>query len=337
MKIFVSVVSYRDKLLKKTIESLLNNKSLRHEVIIAIFEQTVEENSLITVAPELLDNKFIKYKRIDPIYADGVCWARAINFLQLTDEDFIFEVDSHMLFDKDWDRKLINDYRKGVALSGTDKVIISGSCKNFEISDDGVIIRHEHPVPMRSNVKYFLYQEHSDILGAHGDLEISDGNITPAIHICAGNFFTHSAWVKNVGANPDLYFEGEEQYMVLESFRKGYKLYHMSDIISYHYINTNQYETKQWHNPIITMEQYSTRVHRGLTNFKKYIDNLEDEVLEAYHEYSGVDYIHKRIDEKAKTYSIVAGPHPEEALEPSPEVVEEQPLESAENASTETV
>lgn len=332
MKIFVSVVSYRDKLLKATVESLLENKSLRHEVVIGIFEQTVEEDSLVTVAPELLNNKFIKYKRIDPIYADGVCWARAINFLQMGgDEDFIYEVDSHMLFDKDWDRKLINDYKKGVALSGTDKVILSGSCKNFELSAEGLPIRHEHPVPMRSNVKYFLYQEHSDILGPHGDLEISDGKITPAIHICAGNFFTHAPWVKSVGANPDLYFEGEEQYMVLESFKQGYKLYHMSDIVSYHYINTNEYETKQWHNPIITMEQYGNRVHRGLSNFKKYIDNMDDDVLEAYHKYSGVDYINKRLDEKAKTYSIRVEPPVVE------EPVEEPIQEVTEDDSTETV
>lgn len=335
MKIFVSVVSYRDKLLKSTIESLLSKKSLRHEIIIGIFEQTVEEDSLVKVAPELLKNKFIRYKRIDPIYADGVCWARDVNFLQLTDEDFIFEVDSHMIFDKDWDRKLINDYKKGVALSGTDKVIISGSCKNFEISTEGGIILHEHPVPMRSNVKYFLYQEHSDILGAHGDLETSDGNITPAIHICAGNFFTHAAWVKNVGANPDIYFEGEEQYMVLESFKQGYKLYHMSDIISYHYINTNEYDTKQWHNPIITMEQYSNRVHRGLVNFKKYLDSLDDDVLEAYHKYSGVDYINKRLDEKAMTYSIRVEPPPEEVVEETPTQIEE--LVNTENESRETV
>lgn len=335
MKIFVSVVSYRDKLLKSTIESLLSKKSLRHEIIIGIFEQTVEEDSLVKVAPELLKNKFIRYKRIDPIYADGVCWARDVNFLQLTDEDFIFEVDSHMIFDKDWDRKLINDYKKGVALSGTDKVIISGSCKNFEINTEGGIILHEHPVPMRSNVKYFLYQEHSDILGAHGDLETSDGNITPAIHICAGNFFTHAAWVKNVGANPDIYFEGEEQYMVLESFKQGYKLYHMSDIISYHYINTNEYDTKQWHNPIITMEQYSNRVHRGLVNFKKYLDSLDDDVLEAYHKYSGVDYINKRLDEKAMTYSIRVEPPPEEVVEETPTEIEE--LVNTENESSETM
>ena len=308
MKIFVSVVSYRDPLLLKTVQSLLDKKSARHDATIAIFEQTSLQDSLATLAPELIAKKEIKYKRIDPEYADGVCWARYINFLQLTDEDFIYEVDSHMLFDANWDRKLINDYREGVKISGHDRIIITGSCKNFELDNNNNPILHEHPVPMRTEVKYFLYQPDTNILGAHGDIMTSDGYITPAIHICAGNFFTHAKWAKDVGPNPDLYFEGEEQYMVLESFKKGYDMYHMSDIVSYHYINTNQYVTKQWFEPIISMDVYSMRVQNGLNNFKKYINEIEDQVLERFYDKTGVDYINKILDERAKTYSIVVAP-----------------------------
>lgn len=318
MKIFVSVVSYRDKLLQKTIESLIENKSPRHEVVIGIFEQTALEDSLQTKAPDLIERKDIRYKRIDPQYADGVCWARKINFMQLEDEDFIYEVDSHMLFDKNWDRKLIKDYKKGVELSGTKKVIISGSCKNFELDKHGTPILHTHPTMMRSNVRYFLYQKENDILGPHGDIAVSDGEITPAIHICAGNFFTIADWVREVGPNTDIFFEGEEQYMVLESFKKGYKLYHMSDIVSYHYMFTNEYETKHWFNPISgNTNRYGELVHRGLKNFKKYMDDQDDDLLEKFYEYSGVDYINKSLDERAKTNSIIVAPPPDEVIDPT--------------------
>lgn len=324
MKIFVSVVSYRDPLLQKTVQSLLDNKSPRYDITVAIFEQTSLQNSLVTLAPDLVSKKEVKYKRIDPEYAESVCWARHINFLQLSDEDFIYEVDSHMLFDKNWDRKLVNDYRQGVVLSGHDKVIITGSCKNFELDKNNNPILHEHPVPMRSDVKYFVYQYHSNILGAHGDIGPSDGRVTPAIHICAGNFFTHSSWVKNVGANPDIYFEGEEQYMVLESFKKGYDMYHMSDIVSYHYMNTNQYITKQWYEPIIPMDVYSLRVQNGLDNFNKYLDQIEDAVLERFYCKTGVDYLNKSLDERAKTYSILAAPPP--AAPPPPQELPYPPV-----------
>jgi hypothetical protein len=244
----------------------------------------------------------------------------------MKDEDFIYEVDSHMLFDKNWDRKLINDYREGVKLSGHDKVIITGSCKNFELDVNGNAILHEHPVPMITNVKYFVYEQHNNILGAHGDIMPSEGMITPAIHICAGNFFTHAAWAKNVGANPDIYFEGEEQYMVLESFKNGYDMYHMSDIVSYHYINTNQYVTKQWFEPIITMDVYSMRVHTGLINFNKYLDKQDDDLFERFYHKTGVDYLNKTLDERAKTYSILAAAPPEPEPQPAPEpALEPQP------------
>lgn len=312
MKIFINIASYRDWQLKNTIESLINNSSGQHDLSIGVFEQTVKENSLEEKGGELLLDNRIKYKRIDPQYSHGVCWARAINFMQLQDEDFIYEVDSHMVFDLNWDIKLIEDYNKGKELSGHDRVIITGSCKNYELGENNAIILHEHPVPMQSDVKYFIYQKQFNLLGAHGDIAPSVGTVTPAIHICAGNFFTKASWVSEVGANPSLFFEGEEQYMVLESVRKGYDLYHMSDIISYHYINTNEYETKQWYNPIITIERYSELTHTGYTNFNKYLSSLSKEFLQEFYDKTGVNYITKSLDERAKTYSILI---PDEVLE----------------------
>jgi hypothetical protein len=222
----------------------------------------------------------------------------------MKDEDFIYEIDSHMMFDKDWDKKLIDDYRQGIQKENTDRIIITGACKSFELDLNDNIVLHTHPVSMQSNVKYFTYQKRNDILGSHSDLHPSDGNITPAIHICAGNFFTHAAWVKNVGANPKLYFDGEEQYMILESFRQGYKMFHMSDVVSYHYNKTNEYETKQWFNPIITVERYSQLVYDGIENFQAYLKGLDENVLKSYYEYSGVNYINQSLDERAKTYGI---------------------------------
>ena len=44
--------------------------------------------------------------------------------------------------------------------------------------------------------------------------------------------------------------------------------------------------------------------------FKKFITDLDDEVLEKYRLYSGVDYINRVLEEKAKTYSVIVEVHP---------------------------
>lgn len=328
MKIFVSVVSYRDPLLKQTIESLIENKSVRHDIVIGILEQTKLEDSLATLAPDLIAKDIIRYKRIDPEYADGVCWARSINSMQANDEDFIYQVDSHMLFDKNWDRKLVNDYKKGCNKVGHDKVIISGNCKNFRMEDEKPVMDF-HPTDVTCKVKYFHYEPSIDLLAAHGDLIPATGDVEPAIHICAGNFFAPLRWIKEVGVDTGIFFEGEEQLMVLQSHLKGYEIFHPSAIMCYHYIDTHNYVTKHWYEPIsdATVDNYNKRVTRSHSYLKSYIDSLDEDILVAFHKKYGVNYIDKSLDESARTYSLVVETPEERVLREEAEAAEARSIE----------
>lgn len=303
MKIFVSIVSYRDPLLKETIKSLLEEASGRHEVVIGVFEQTNTEGSLVTEAPEYTNHPQVRYKRIDPQYSEGVGWARAINAMQVEDEQLFYQIDSHMVFDKDWDRYLVNDWKKARSITGSDKVIITGSCLTFDLDEHGAISKHKNHYPMTCQVKYFHYQD-NNIIGAHGDLVDKTDTVEPAIHICAGNFFVHTDWLHNVGIDHKVFFDGEEQLMVLKSYSKGYKLFHPRQLHCYHYVNTGKYITKQWVEPLITDQQYGNFVQRSILQLTNFLDEIDEDILEEYRQYSGVDYINQRLEEKAITTRI---------------------------------
>ena len=304
MKIFVSVVSYRDPLLKMTVESLLDNKSPRHDVVVGIFEQIAIEDSLIVKYPEFCNRPDIRYKRIDPQYSDGVCWARHINALQIKDEDFFYQVDSHMLFDKGWDRKLVNDFRVAQQKHDSNRIIITANCKNFDLDGTGAPRKQLEEMLLTCRVRYFNYNTNLNLLSAHGDHIPATNDIEPAIHICAGNFFTSSAWVKEVGYDTNIFFEGEEQVMVINSFASGYHIYHPKSIHCYHLLGTHQYITKQSFNPVISESVLGQRVYNSHQYIKQYFANFDEGILEKYYEYSGVDYINQKLDERAKTYTI---------------------------------
>ena len=136
MKIFVSIISLRDPLLQKTLDSLIKNKSSRHEATYCVFEQTRLEDSLVTVRPDLVARDDVKYFRIDPEYARGVGWPRHLNTLEVTDEDFFFQIDSHMLFDENWDRIQIENYKQVSRMTGNKNVVITSGCKNFNIDEE---------------------------------------------------------------------------------------------------------------------------------------------------------------------------------------------------------
>ena len=316
-KIFVSIASYRDKECLKTVQSLLDNVSENSELIIGIFEQTFKEDSIEVVAPDLLEEPNIRYKRVDPDKGYGIGYARNTVNTELFDPaaDFFYQVDSHMRFIKDWDAILLRDYQEGCSLSNTDRVIIANSCYNYWLEGEETILEGM-PEPMTSSVKYMAYQTH-DLPGAHGERIIYDKPGTPmrnAIHICAGNMFTTSKWVSEVGIDPKMHMDGEEQYMTLDSWIKGYGIWHGREIVSYHYVGSGEYVTKLHYDSVISLEKYAKTVDDSLDTWKDFLASIDYDTKEKFRQYSGVDYNKRRLEERAITRGINIPP--DRAIEP---------------------
>lgn len=301
MKIFVSICSYRDPLLVFTLKSLIQSKSAITEVTYGIFEQIEKENSLEVLHPNLVSRPDVRYKRIDPQFSDGVGWARNINAIQMTDEDFYYQIDSHMIFDSGWDRQLIGDYKEACLLTGTNKVIISSNCKNFDLIDGSPALEHNRNVACKARFYQF---DKNFWLYAHGEHTNPTEQVNPAVHIFAGNMFTHSDWISNVGIDPKIHFHGEEQIMTLSSFALGYKLFHGKQISCYHYRNSNDHTSKQDKNPVVSQDVLESRKRSSIDHFTRYIRNIDDEILQAYKSYSGVDYINRKLENRAITRTI---------------------------------
>lgn len=302
MKIFVSICSYRDPLLVHTLKSLIDRKSELTEVTYGVFEQVEKEKSLEVLHPELLTRTDVKYKRIDPQFSEGVGWARNINALQLTDEDFYYQIDSHMVFDHNWDRNLINDYKEASAKERTNRIIISDNCKNFVMVDGVPMLEHNRNVSC--SAKFYQFDKNF-WLHAHGNHFNPSACVIPSIHIFAGNFFTHVDWLSNVGIDSKIFFHGEEQLMMLSSFAAGYKTFHGKQISCYHYIGSNSHTSKQEVEPVVSNEILEARKLASIEHLKNYIRSIDDSIFEAFKAYSGVDYINRKLEERAITRSIL--------------------------------
>jgi len=307
MKIFVSIVSYRDPLLHQTIRNMMEMQSQLTKVTYGIFEQTDYPDSLEAKHPDLAQNKNVRYKRIDAKHSDGVGWGRHINSIQVTDEEFYYQVDSHMLFDKNWDRYLISDFKLGMQQHQTDRIIIDANCGSFRMQDDGTPWIDRHGA-ITVKAGYWSFHENY-ILGAHGEFRESTTDfLHPTIHLFAGNFFTHTDWIRNVGMNPRIFFEGEEQYMTLASLNAGYKLCAPRQIHCYHLIDTHRYVTKQDINQVVSHEQLTRNREKSKKEFQNFLDSLSDEFFEEYRKYSGVDYINRKLENRAISRSILLPP-----------------------------
>ena len=301
MKIFVSICSYRDPLLHYTLESLIENKSNKHKATYSILEQVVYKDSLEKMYPDLVARPDVIYKRIDPQYSDGVGWARKINSLNISDEDFFYQIDSHMLFDPNWDRYLVEDYKRGVKKSGSKKVIIDGGTKTYTLDEAGVPSKHVQADGITTHAKYFIWSRNA-LLGVHGHHVTPTKDVMPTCHLFAGNLFTHADWLNNVGINHLSYFDGEEQLLTMTSFEAGYYMYAPTEIKVYHFAGSGEYTTKQWFKPVISMDKYSECVRVSIKQWTDYLENVSEDVLVDYYKYCGVDYINEKIEDRTRDY-----------------------------------
>lgn len=307
MKIFVSICSYRDPLLHYTLESLIENKSDRHEATYSILEQVVYKDSLEKHYPELVARPDVFYKRVDPQFSDGVGWARKVNSLNVRDEDFFYQIDSHMLFDPNWDRYLVEDYKRGVKKSGSKRVVIDGATKTYTLDEDGVPYKHQED-NMTTYAKYFAFDRYS-ILGVHGHHVPATKDVMPTSHLFAGNLFTHIEWLENVGINHLSFFDGEEHLLTLRSFEAGYYLYAPTEVRVYHFAGSGEYTTKQWFKPVISMDKYSKLVALSIKQWTTYLETVPESVLIDYYNYCGVDYIGKKIEDRSRDYPALISKH----------------------------
>jgi [Skp1-protein]-hydroxyproline N-acetylglucosaminyltransferase len=99
-KIFVSIASYRDSELPKTIESIISNAEHPELLRIVVYEQNgPEDPSIQGIYPDsqvlVLQDHFSKAK--------GPNWARAIIQKEYKDEGYYLQIDSHMRCIKNWD------------------------------------------------------------------------------------------------------------------------------------------------------------------------------------------------------------------------------------------
>jgi len=312
--IFVSICSYRDPLLYSTVMSLLQGRCGRNRIVIGIFEQIVAEDSLPVKYPDIEEaidsyndnphphpgERAILYKRIDPQYSNGVGWARAINQYQIDPDeyDLLYQIDSHMLFDKDWDRTIISDYEDAIIKYDTKKVIITAPCKWYDVLEDKSISKGPD-LGVTGNTLYYNPFKYEYFLSAHSQIDPIGPGIRDAIHICAGNTIFPSEWVRDVGNNIEIHFEGEEQWLSLASFAAGYQLCHPKEIVSYHYNKAGNYITKVWVEQVVTNAKRAYDVRRSIKVLTKLITTLPEDVLKRFYEYSGVDYINKTVDQRA--------------------------------------
>ncbi len=236
MTIFVSIASYRDPELKKTLESCIENAKNKSDLRIVIAWQHCDEDEWDNLN-EYKDDKRIKIIDINYKDSKGACWARSQIQKFYNNEDYYLQLDSHHRFIKDWDDICINLY-KSLKVKGYDKPILTGYLPSYD--------------PVTNERKQEIWRMNFDKFSNDG-IALFIPNVIynelnepiPTLFLSAHFVFTSGDWVTNVPYDDKLYFHGEEISLAVRSYTCGYDLFHPHCFIAWHeYTRSNR--IKHW-------------------------------------------------------------------------------------------
>jgi hypothetical protein len=230
MSIFISIASYRDPRLWPTVADALEQAADPQALHFAVVDQS---EAAAEPPPELQHRAgALSYLHLHHRFSRGPCWARSIAASYCQGEPYFLQIDAHMVFDRHWDRHLVEQLE---ALSARNpRTILSTYPAPFELVDGQPVRR---PIPGHALV---LEPRPGSVLGAESPVlgfrsrAVASREALPGCHVGAGCLFTRSAFIAEVPYDPWLYFHGEEQNLAVRAWTHGWDIQHVPDMPIYH-------------------------------------------------------------------------------------------------------
>jgi [Skp1-protein]-hydroxyproline N-acetylglucosaminyltransferase len=310
-RIFVSIASYRDKKCSATLQSLFSNAKHPQNVFVGICHQNKkgEDLEICTMKPpttsppntksvdvEMYNNN-ISVINVDYTDAKGPTWARYLCSTLWNGEEYFLQIDSHVLFVKDWDEKCIRMITEIQQKYGNQKVLLSHYTSLYEQFDQP---NPNNNVP-RICQSFFNDRGMISFMGAES-LTTGFNEYNQSPYIAAGFIFAPSSFIVDVPFDPylDYVFVGEEILLSARAFTSGYNVYTPSENICFHYY-TREGESKIWDDKSYSDQNAFDNIKKilklqeGNPNVHDRYNLGKERTLQQFYDYAGIDIKNKTV------------------------------------------
>jgi hypothetical protein len=251
--IFVSIASYRDADIQNTIDNLLMTANHPERVYIGVylqFDSDLDRDCTVRVQPR------VSIMSIDATDATGAGSARSQAQKMYNNEDFFFQVDSHMRFAMNWDTKLIEMHERASDM-GQKNVVISTYPLPFTPPN-------AYNEPRYVVIKPKAFDVDGVMLQNSGMFPLNNQDLIKNPFISAGMLFSSGSIVKDVPYDPHIPFTGEEIALGLRLFTHGYDVYIPNQVVAYHNYNMAPERPRIWKD----QKNHDKRSYNGRTRVK---------------------------------------------------------------------
>lgn len=224
-KIFVSIASYKDPELEKTIVDCFKRATQPSRIYIGVFIQ--DDDVAIDRLKSLFYNDHVRILSCSPEESNGCGWARNEILNKLYDkEDYFLQIDSHSRFKKNWDTEYIL-----LQNSAPSKSVISCFPKHYDLGEsyEDYSIRDMPCVYIPNEIPYV-----GNFVSPHKQRD-PKGVYEKIMNISGGNLFGPGSIVDVLKLPEYLYVGTAEQelYSYL-LYSCGYDIYAVSKNLIWH-------------------------------------------------------------------------------------------------------
>jgi hypothetical protein len=304
-KIFVAIAAYNEIDLIQTINSCLDNAKNPERINFGIWAHYNKVKF-----PDLnIPN--VKYIMCNYPGLLGVGSARLNAISLYAGEDYYLQLDAHMLFEKDWDLKLLDHYH--VIKNEYSNPLISTYTPWWSRNENGSVNFYD---PESTVVNGAMRYKLDDISEGYPKQEVfpvdwSKHEYYEHSGISAAFIFSSSSFIEDVMPDPSFAFGGEEPTISLRAWSSGYRIFTIKHPIVWHKNKlhgvNHKYDRLNYPGDVKYADQYFKKHRLGA---KRSIDILTGkilgywgasslDVLQEYHNFVGTDFSNfTNIDER---------------------------------------
>jgi hypothetical protein len=276
--IFIFVIAFNEDELLTTVTSAYLTANDPEKIFFGIYEQRTDDDFV-----DLTDYENVKKVECKYEFPRGTGIARLNAFMLHNNEKYCMYIDSHTLFDFDWDLKIksqLNGLREEY-----DKPFISHTIPNWTRDKDGVIHRtlNENSSILKQIAVKRKQGMYYEMVGEAFTESFKEH------YLCSGMYaFGYMDAFKECMPDPRTFFYGEEQLLALRLSTRGWRIFSFKETYLFHK-GIDQDELDQ---RILTDEKFWRTITDG------------DDYLNAF---ANSDLEHKSDPLVGVTYDILSG------------------------------
>lgn len=226
------MIAYREKYLAESVKDCYEKAKHPENLLFSI----VSEQSKKELHADLsfIPSEQILYRKYELDTYRGVLWSRAKTLDVNFEYDYILYTCGHNRFVANWDEKVLREYQKSTKKAK--KSLITVAAPEYLVGKNGEAITDESWL-RKSNVH--RPKLHDGYVPGHGWVDVAQipegqKNLLEECYLQFSWVFAPKKYVEEVPLDPDMNYHGEEIYVTVQTWCRGWKMYTTPEILYYH-------------------------------------------------------------------------------------------------------